>query len=448
MASRDLTEGPVAGHLARLGLPMVIGVAAVLSVSLADAYFLGQLGTDELAAISFTFPVVLTISSLTIGMSAGATSVASRAIGRGDTERVKRLATDSLILSLVIVSVVAAAGFVLARPLFALLGADGSVLDMIVSYMRIWFIGVPLLAVPMVGLGLIRANGDSTGPSAIMVLSAVVNVALIPAFIFGMGPVPELGVAGAAWAALGGRIAMLVGALSLLILREKLLTFELPSVSGFMGSASNILKVGAPAAGSNMINPFSMTVVTAFLAAYGNEAVAAFGVATRIETMTTIPMLALSSAIGPVAGQNWGKGKAERTGAAMRATFIFVVMCGLTLGASFFFLAGPLIALFTDDSVVQNIARSYLVIVGLSLGGYGVVINASAAFNAIDRALVGLFFTILRSFVLYIPAVWLATTLGPPWAAWFAIAATNVVAGSLVAILAFIILKRKSPVAD
>ncbi|GGY45682.1 MATE family efflux transporter [Parvularcula lutaonensis] len=442
MANRDLTEGPVAGHLARLGLPMVIGVAAVLSVSLADTFFLGKLGTEELAAISFTFPVVLTITSLGIGMSAGASSVASRAIGRGDMDRTRRLATDAMILSFIIVALVSVAGWFLARPLFSLLGAQGGVLDMVVAYMRVWFVGVPFLVVPMVAMGLIRANGDSTVPSLIMVAGALINIALDPAFIFGWGPIPPLGVEGAAWATLAARAIMLVAAMFVVIHREKLLTAAVPTATAFAHSAWEVLKVGIPAAGSNMINPLSIGIVTAFLATYGNEAVAAFGVATRVEALTTIPMLALSSAIGPVAGQNWGSGKPDRTKAAIGNAFLFVVLCGFVLGASFFLLADPIVGLFTDDSAVRNIATSYLLIVGVTLGGYGVVINASAAFNAIGKAWVGLLFTFLRSFILYIPAAWIATQFGPPWAVFFGIALTNIVAGLSVAILAFVALGK------
>lgn len=424
---------------------MVLGVAAVLSTSMADTFFIGQLGTEELAAISFTFPIVLTITSLAIGMSAGAVSVASRAIGRGDLSRLKRLTSDSLVLSFVVISVMSAAGWLLARPMFALIGAEGEVLDMVVSYMQIWFVSVPFLAVPMVGMGLIRANGDSTYPSLVMIITSIVTVILDPILIFGWGPVPAMGVEGAAWAAFIGRVAMLGGTFLLLQFKENMISWEVPSMEEFQRSAQAIFRVGVPAAGSNMINPLSMSIVTALLAGFGHEAVAAFGVATRVETMATIPMLALSGSIGPVAGQNWGSGKPERTRETLRASFIFVLLCGLILGAMFFAVSGPFVALFTDDTVVQNLARSYLLIVGISLGGYGIVINASAAYNAIDRAMLGLWFTILRSFILYVPAVWLATTLGPPWAAWVAIALTNIVAGALVAVAAFAFLKQKQP---
>jgi putative MATE family efflux protein len=442
LPQRDLTEGRVSGHLARLGMPMVLGIAGVISVSLADTYFLGQLGTEELAAISFTFPVVLTVTSLGIGLGAGASSVLSRAIGGGRSDA-KRLATDSVLIAALVALLASIAGFLLVRPLFALIGAEGEVLDMTVAYMRIWFLGAPFLVLPIVLQGLIRANGDAVAPSLIMVGGALVNIALDPLLIFGWGAVPALGIEGAAYATLGARAVMVTAAFLVAIRRDRLLTAQMPNLSEFFSSCKQVLRVGMPAAGSNAINPISISVVTAILATYGNESVAAFGVATRIETLATVPMLALSSAIGPVTGQNWGKSEGERARRALRDSFVFVVLCGLVLGGLFFFSSGALAALFSDDTVVQNITRSYLNIVGLTLGGYGVVIVASAALNSVDKALTGLLVTILRSFVLYVPLAFLASRLGPAWVVFGGIAVTNVLAGAIVWFWAFRALRRE-----
>jgi putative MATE family efflux protein len=410
---------------------MILGVAGVISVSIADTYFLGRLGTEELAAISFTFPVVLTVTSLGIGLGAGATSVLSRAIGRGAGGEAKRLATDSVIIAGILAVLVSALGFVLARPLFGLIGAEGEVLEMTAAYMRIWFAGAPFLILPIVLQGLIRANGDSVAPSLIMVGGALVNIALDPLLIFGFGPVPSLGVEGAGWATLGARAVMMSAAFLVATRRDHLLTADVPKLSAFVGSARQVLKVGLPAAGSNAINPVSISILTGILAGYGHETVAAFGVASRIETLATIPMLALSSAIGPVTGQNWGKGERARSRRAVRDSFVFVVLCGLVLGGAFFLVASPIAGFFSDDTVVQNITRGYLTIVGLTLGGYGIVITGSAALNSVDKALTGLLVTVLRSFVFYVPLAFLASAFGPSWLVFMAIAAANVLAGSI-----------------
>ena len=179
-------------------LPMIVGILAVLSISVADTYFIGQLGVEELAALSFTFPVVFSLASVAIGLGVGASSVVSRAIGAQNEREVRRLATDSLILAVLIVGALATLGLLTIEPLFGLLGARPEQMVHIVAYMRIWYPGMVLLAVPMVANNILRATGDALSPSAIMVMAAVINIAVDPVLIFGLGPIPALGMEGAA----------------------------------------------------------------------------------------------------------------------------------------------------------------------------------------------------------------------------------------------------------
>ena len=430
---RDLTDGPVRGHLLRLGAPMIVGIIGVLSISLADAFFLGRLGPGPLTAISFTFPVVLTLQSLGIGLSAGAASVASRAIGAGRADRARRLATDAVLLSVLVVIALTAAGLVVVRPLFALLGAEGAVLDDVVAYMRIWFFGLPFLVVPMVANGLIRANGDGVAPSAIMVVAALINVGLDPLLIYGIGPFPRLEIEGAAWASLASRVVTFVLAVGILALRERLLTFTVPPVAEVLSSWGEVLRVGAPAALSTSVNPLAITVVTGVLSRFGDDTVAAFGVATRIEALACVPLLALSAAIGPVAGQNWGAGRVGRVREALTLCFWTSTGWALVLAGAFWLFGEGIASVFTDEpAVVEGVAR-YLRITGFTLVGYGVVVTASAAFNATGRAGEGLGMTALRSMVLYAPLAVLGARLGAAGAAYAGIAAANLLSGGIVA---------------
>ena len=116
-APARLTEGPVGRHLITLTIPMIWGLLAIMTFNVADTYFVGQLGAAELAAMSFTFPVVFALISIAIGLGAGTSSVLARAIGEGDRQRVKRLTTDGLILAFLIVGVISAAGIATMDPL-------------------------------------------------------------------------------------------------------------------------------------------------------------------------------------------------------------------------------------------------------------------------------------------------------------------------------------------
>lgn len=440
-ARRDLTRGPVDRHLFNLTVPMIWGIVAVMSISLADAYFLGQLGTKELAAISFTFPVVFTFSTLAIGLGAGATSVVSRAIGENDRNQVRRLSTDSFILAVIIVAVSCVAGWLTIGPLFHLLGAEGEVFDLVERYMRIWYLGMPFLVVPMVANNLIRATGDAFVPSVIMTVAAVINVVLDPVFIFGGFGFPALGVEGAAWASLTARAISFVFSLTIVIWREKLITFARAPLDELVRSWRRVLGVGIPAALGNMMNPIGVAVVTGILATYGSESVAAFGAATRIEMLAAIPLLALSASIGPIAGQNWGAGSPGRIRRSLRLSFGFAVGWALAMGTGAFF-AGPSLAMaFTSDPVVAEQISRYLLIISTSLMGYGVIVVAAACCNAIGHPRWSLAIFGGRMAVLYVPLAWLASLYFGVTAVFWAIWLANILAGLFAGFVVFQVLK-------
>ena len=430
---RDLTSGPTWQKLVQLAGPMVFGIIAVISVSLVDTYYVGQLGTQPLTALSFTFPVTLTVSSLAIGLGAGASSVVSRAVGADERDNAKRLATDSLVLALILVIAVAAMGYFAIDPLFTLLGATGETLDLIGRYMRIWFLAIPLLVVPIVANSIVRAVGDTFWPSVVMVGSALTNIAITPVFIFGWGPVPAYGIEGAAIGTLLAWLVTVLGAFALVVLRERMLTSDMPALSDLAKSWKRVLAVGLPASFGNAVNPIGIAIVTAIIATFGGVVVAGFGVATRIESLAVIPMLALSAAIGPFAGQNWGAGKCGRVGEALKICYLICAVWAGVLAAFFWFAAEPIVRVFSQEPDVIATATTYLAIVPLSLWGYGVVIITAGAFNALGRSHYGLGLYLIRTAALYVPFAFVASRMAGSEAVFYAIAVANGLAGLTVA---------------
>jgi putative MATE family efflux protein len=323
-------------------------------------------------------------------------------------------------------------GWLTSRSLFAAMGARDEVLDLIVAYMDIWYIGMPFLVVPMVAGSLLRATGDARIPSLTMVLSAVVNVVLDPILIFGFGPVPAMGMEGAAWATLIARAFSMVLALSVLILRERLIVLERAPWDEVRTSWQQVMAIGLPASLANMINPLCLAIITAILARYGTETVAAFGVAGRIEALAAIPMLALSASIGPITGQNHGAGLPHRIRTALIDSFLFCVLWGLGMALLLWWSAGWFAAFFSDDPAVIADIVSYLHIVPLTLGGYGIVIVAAAAYNALGLGYRAMGFYLLRSAVLYVPLAWLASLWFDSSAVFIALAAANLLSGALI----------------
>ncbi len=276
-----LIEGPIPQTLVKLTLPMLVGIFSMLAFNLVDTFFLGRLGTEPLAAISFTFPVVMAIGSVALGLGVGAAALVSRAIGTGDDAQVRRLTTDSLALALVIVGVFIIFGLLTLEPMFRMLGADETTLPLIRQYMVIWYPGMIFVVVPMVGNNAIRATGDTKTPSLIMLSAVMVNVVLDPILIFGLGPAPALGIQGAAIATVFARATTLVIAIWVLYFREKMITLKPPPIREALSSWGRLLYIGLPAAATNMVLPVGLGIVTAMVAVFGQEAVAGLGVASR-----------------------------------------------------------------------------------------------------------------------------------------------------------------------
>lgn len=427
--SKNLTTGPVLQNLTRLVLPMIFGIVAILSVSLVDTYFVGRLGTNALAALSFTFPITLMITSISIGLSAGAASLVSRAIGGNNLRDAMRLSTDSLVLAVFIVVIISVIGYLTIEPLFRLMGAQGETLTMIVRYMQVWYYSMPFLVVPMVANAIIRAAGDAFWPSIIMIGAAAVNIATTPLLIFGYGPVPALDIEGAAWGTFIAHFSTLIFALYILFFKEKLLALNIPNPKEVVFSWWRILKIGLPASLGSATNPIGIAIVTSLISAMGADTVAAFGVATRVESFAAIPMLALSSAIGPMVGQNWGAKKKDRTLKSIQLAYAICCVWALLLAIIFWIFASPISHLFASDTSVAQDAQQYLYIVPITLWGYGITIVAAGAYNSLGKSVTGLAYYLVRTMVLYVPLSWAASMLSGSEKIYYAISISNVIAG-------------------
>ena len=409
--SAKLTQGPVGPHIVKLALPMIWGVFAIIAFSLADTYFVAQLGTRELAAMSFTFPVVMALGNMAMGLGTGAASVIARALGEGNRRRVQRLTTDSLILAVLIVALFALMGLLTIDPLFTALGAGPEILPLVRQYMEIWYLGVTFLVIPMVGTSAIRALGNTAVPSLIMTVAAGVNIGLDPLFIFGVGSMPGLGLRGAAIATVISRATTLIAALAFLHFRERMLLFTRPQLPILYRNWQQILHVGLPAAATNLIAPLSIGLITNLIAHYGPEAVAGLGVASRVEAFGFIVLIAVAASMGPFAGQNWGAQQYGRVQQAIRFCLIFCLGWGIFLAVVLGTNASTIAAAFDPDPQVVATAAQYLTWVPLSYGAVGVLLTLSNSFNAIGKPLPSMVMMLMRTLVLYVPLAYLGSLL-------------------------------------
>lgn len=406
-----LTEGSVGRHLVAMTVPVLFGIFTMMLQSFVDMWFIGQVGDRELAALSFSFPIIMVVSSVAIGLGAGTSSVVARALGSHNHRRARRLATDSLILSFSITALVCIVGMLTIAPLFRLLGAPDDMIPLIDSYMSILYAGVPFVVVGMVGISSMRATGDTRLPSMLMVIASVLNIILDPILIFGIGPIPSLELDGAAFAALLSRGSIFVGTIYLMKHRLDLVTFSKPNMPELLSSWRDILHVGIPAAGTNAIIPIATGVITAMLARYGPETVAGFGVASRIESLMLVIFYAMSAIIGPFVGQNIAANRADRIYRALWLCSAFCLGMGLVLAAFLALAGGWISSLFSEHAEVTGVAALFLTIVPISYGTYGMVMVMNASFNGMGKPMPAVHVSVGRMVLIYLPLAYLLDRL-------------------------------------
>lgn len=427
----DMVRDNVASALFRLVLPMIPGTLSIVLFNLVDTYFVGRLGADPLAAMGFSFPVVLISGGLAMGLGIGTSTFVSQALGREEREEAGRIASRAHLLAFALVVLLSAAGLLTIEPLFSSMGATPEVLPLIREYMTIWFVGLPFVILPMVGMNVLQSTGDTKIPGLVLTLSVLLNIVLDPLFIFGFGPIQGMGIGGAALATVLGRASSFVLVGAVIWRRERLYTIHLGGLRETLRSWGEILFVGIPAAAANILLPISMGVITRLVSEVGTNAVAGFGAATRIESFALVFTLALSMILTPFVGRNHGAGQEERAIRGHRVAAFFSLAWGAMVLVVFLSAAGWIASAFNDNPEVVAVTAQYLRIVALSYGFLGMVNLTAAAFNGLKMPLSAAGVAATRLFALLIPLAWVGRELfGLPGIFW-GVAVGNVLAGAI-----------------
>ncbi|NVK55956.1 MAG: MATE family efflux transporter [Alteromonadaceae bacterium] len=384
-------------------MPVIVGMIMMMSFGLIDTFFVSLLGTEQLAAISFTFPVTFTLISLNIGLGIGTSAVIAKLAGQGNQDNARETGSGAIMLSVLMVGLLAIAGGVSINFTFELLGAQSHLLPYIHDYMAIWYFSAVFLAIPMVGNSILRARGDTKTPSIIMATGGGINALLDPMLIFGFGPIPAMGIGGAAFATLISWIFCSAWVLYLLAKQRGFILPRLLSLPELVQSGRAILPIALPAAGANMLTPVAGAILTRVVADYGEEAVAAWGVGNRLESFTSIVVLALSMSLPPFISQNLGANRIERVKSAYWLIIKFVLGWQLLICILLWLTSGLLASLFAKEQAVAELIQLFLIIVPLGYGLQGIVILTNSSLNAMHLPMTALVLSVVRLFVFFVP---------------------------------------------
>ncbi|UJF19500.1 MATE family efflux transporter [Vibrio sp. SS-MA-C1-2] len=418
---------PIDKLLTQLTIPLIFGMVAVLTFNLVDTFFISLLGTNSLAAISFTFPVIFAINSMTMGIGVGVSAHLGRILGKKLEIKAKRFASHGLLLIAVLSTLLSIIGYFTIDPLFALLGANQELRLLIEQYMATCYLFIPLLAISMVGNNILRATGDTKTPAVILIISGVINSILDPLFIFGLGPIPAMGVQGAAIAS-GISWTIAVG-WSFYILIHKTQLLGLWCMTEIIDDWKKILHIGTPAAFSNALLPISGAILMALLASQGTESVAAYGAAQRIESFLLIIVICMTSALTPIMSQNLGAKQDQRAFLALFTGIRYSLLIQFLIFIAMVPLSSPFSALFSQDIEVQKQIWLYLIVVPLSYGCQGIVMMLVSSLNALHQPKQALGWNLFRLFGLLLPFAWIGKQLNGTEGLFIGIMVANFISG-------------------
>ncbi len=428
----DMLSDPVGTTLFRTTVPTTLGAIAVILYYLADTYFVSLLGTDELAALGFTFPATILVTYFGVGLGIGTSALVARALGSRNLIQAQEMTAASMLIAILIGCLFMYPAILSIKWVFPLLGAQPQRMVLIEEFMQLWYLGMPLQLMQFAGTAVIRANGNARLHGSLMTLGAIINCVLDPMLIFGFGPIPAMGIGGAALATVIAWAFTVVAICYYLSVKEKLLSFRLPPLHELLQTWKKLLSITLPAALANMITPVSTGVLTATLASYGPQAVAAYGVASRVEAFIMIVVLGMSMSLPPFISQNYGARLYDRVCQGLRLSlrFVLVLQLGLYLLVA---LAAPWIAaIFTSDEEVRHIITTILRILPASYAFQGMVVLSASSFNALHAPRNGLITSLTRFFVFYVPLALLGNMLFGITGLFFGAALGNVLAGLVI----------------
>ena len=375
-ADAKFLDGSLMRHITVMSLTAAAGLMAVFLVDFVDMIFISMLGQAELAAaVGYAGAILFFTTSFGIGVAIAAGALTARALGSGERELAQRIATHSLIFGLIAGAVFAAIVWWAVPFLVDLIGARGETARLAISYLRIIVPSLPLLLAGMVGGAILRAYGDAGRAMFATIAGGLVNAVLDPILIFGL----DLELTGAALASVAARVAIAFFGIWPVIRHHDGLAP--PDAPELLGDLAPVAAIAGPAILTQLATPVGQAYVTRAMADFGEEAVAGMAIVARLTPVAFGVLFALSGAVGPIIGQNFGAGQGDRVRKAFREALIFCAVVCVLVSALLFFLRGPIADLFDATGIARELVFLFCGPLALAFFFNGAIFVGNAAFN-------------------------------------------------------------------
>ncbi len=410
-------------ELFQMTWPMLFGVLALMSYQLVDSAFIGQLGVDPLATLGFTVPIQMLIIGVQVGIGIATTAIISRVLGAGDADRARRMGGLVVLSGATLIAALVLVIWFSRYLILAMLGGSERLQPLLDAYWGPWLLAAWLGAVLYFGYSLCRSHGDTRLPGAMMVITSLINVGLDPLFIFTF----DWGIAGAAWAtvvAFGTGTLVVYGRL----LARGWVTFVMRQLS-IRPALAQLGSIAGPAMLSQLMPPIAAMLATGFVAGFGEAAVGAWGLGTRLEFFSLVTVLALTMAMPPMIGRYVGAGRPDRVALVVWLAVRFVIALQLGIALLWLLLSGVLSSILASDPNVQTHLNELLLRLPVSWAGLGVCMLMVSACNAMGLPMRALVISVLRLFLCFLPLLWLGGQMGGLYGLFIGASLGNIAAG-------------------
>ena len=395
----------------KMAMPIIAGMMVQTLFNVVDIMFIGWLGADEVTAVAFVSPLFFIIIGLGVGIGTGTTATIAQYIGKKDKENAEKTASQTILIGFLSTIFLTVLGVIYGEGLLSILGAEGEILSIAYSYLRILTFGLGLVIFSMFFRAILAGEGETKIPMIIGLIGTVLNLILDPILIFTF----DYGVRGAAFATIISQIAMVASYLFIIFVKKSTyISFNIRNLSLDNYIISKIFQIGIPSSLSMLIISFGQVVMNKILVNYSTEAVAAYQIVSRLDMLLFMPILGIAISLTTIVGMFYGAKEYKKLLSVVyyginRAVIITTISVIL-----FFMLAKNILPIFSSNLMVIDIGVTYLKVIILAYPAVGISVICSRVCQALGQGVPLLITTTTRVLILTAPLSYYFYYIGKP----------------------------------